>query len=276
MIVNFCPTGMLPRRSDSPYVPLDTSEIVDQVHEACELGITIVHLHAREPNGMPSWRPESYGPIFDGVRRHCPDLVLCASTSGRNVPDFEKRSAVIELRPDMCSLTLSSLNFSGSASVNEPETIRALARKMTAFGVRPELECFDLGMINFGKYLLRKGEIAEPCYWNLIFGNIAGAQSTLSQMGACLAELPDRHFVAFGGIGSAQLVANSVAISTGLGVRVGLEDNLYLDPDRTKLATNLDLLRRIHTLREMNGRSFMTAREFGEHGFYNPQRHPRA
>lgn len=265
-IVNFCPTGMVPTKSQTPHVPISVQEIVEQTHEAYELGITIAHLHARMEDGQPTYKTSVYGPIFEGVRKHCPDLIICGSTSGRNFPEFEKRSEVIDLKPDMCSLTLSSLNFVKTASVNAPEMIKALLAKMIENGVRPELECFDMGMINYGKYLLHHFDLKEPQYWNLIFGNIAGFQPTFSQMGAALQEIPEGHHIGVGGIGAYQLKSNSMAISAGLGVRTGLEDNLWLDAERSKAATNISLLKRIHKLMEINGSTLMRSAELG---FYN-------
>lgn len=153
---------MVPTKAMTPNVPISPVEVIEQVQEAHELGITIAHVHAREKDGTPSWEPRIYQAIFEGVRKHCPGLVICASTSGRNFPEFEKRSAVIELMPDMCSLTLSSLNFAQHPSVNSPDMITGLLEKMNDFGVKPEFECFDLGMINFGKYLIKKGLAKGP------------------------------------------------------------------------------------------------------------------
>ncbi|HSS99060.1 MAG TPA: 3-keto-5-aminohexanoate cleavage protein, partial [Terriglobales bacterium] len=237
--------------------------------EAFEIGITIAHIHAREEDGTPTWRPEIYYEIFQGIRKHCPGLVICGSTSGRNFPEFEKRSAVIELQPDMCSLTLSSLNFVDQASVNSPAMIQQLAAKMAEYGVHPEMECFDLGMINYGHYLIKKGFVSAPVYWNLIFGNIAGAQATAAQMGALLNELRGHDLVACGGIGDSQLRANAIAIALGIGVRVGIEDNIYWDAERTRLASNGDLLKRVHELIAAHGHTPMTAQDFGKRGFYN-------
>ena len=176
-IINFCPTGMIPTKKNTPHIPVSPDEIIEQVHEAYEIGITIVHLHARDDNEVPTYKKSVYQSIFEGVKKHCPELVICGSTSGRNFPEFEKRSAVIELKPDMCSLTLSSLNFVQHASVNAPDMIQSLALKMLDYGVKAELECFDLGMINYGNYLINKGLIKDRTYWNLIFGNIAGMQA---------------------------------------------------------------------------------------------------
>lgn len=271
VVINFCPTGMVPQKDNTPHVPISPEEIIEQTHEAYELGITIAHLHAREEDGIPSYRKSIYQQIFEGVRKHCPELVICGSSSGRNFPEFEKRSEVIELRPDMCSLTLSSLNFLKQASVNAPDMIIQLAEKMNAYGVVPELECFDLGMINYGKYLIRKGILKGPHYWNLLFGNIAGFQPSLSHIGLAVQEIPDSDTIVLAGLGESQLQVNSVAIAMGFGVRVGLEDNIFWDSDRKKLATNLELLARVHDLIRLHGKQFCAPKEFGQRGFYNYQ-----
>ena len=271
IIINFCPTGMMPGKADTPHVPVSPAEIIEQTHEAYEKGITIAHLHARDQNGKPTWNPETYREIFEGVRTHCPGLIICGSTSGRVHAEFEKRSAVIELMPDMCSLTLSSLNFLQHASVNEPDMITRLAEKMKRYGVVPELECFDLGMINYGRYLIRKKIIDKPFYWNLIFGNIAGMQAIISEIGIALQAIPDNHFISIGGLGEYQLKAHGMAVANGLGVRVGLEDNIWWDKKSNIHATNIRLVDRVHTLIELMQYSFMKSEELGNLGFYNQQ-----
>lgn len=269
-IINFCPTGMVPTKSQTPYVPLDPSEIIEELHEAYDIGITIAHIHARDEQGLPTYKKDVYQSILEGIRKHCPDLVICCSTSGRTFSEFEKRSEVIELRPDMCSLTLSSLNFTRQASVNAPDMITRLAEKMKDFGVKPELECFDLGMINYGKFLVAKQTIDPPYYWNLIFGNIAGFQADLLQMGAAVREVGgEDHFISFGGIGNCQLMVNAIAISSGYGVRLGLEDNIWFDRDRKELASNIALLKRVHQLMATHDRELFTSSAFGNKGFYN-------
>lgn len=269
VIVNFCPTGMVPTKKMTPHIPISPNEIIEQTQEAYEIGITIAHLHAREENEEPTWKPEIYQEIFEGVRKYCPDLIICGSTSGRKFPEFEKRSAVIELQPDMCSLTLSSLNFMRQASMNSPDIIVKLAEKMKEYGVVPELECFDLGMINYGKYLIKKNIVEGPYYWNLLFGNIAGFQATYSQIGTALNEIPEDHFVALAGLGSDQLKINSSAIAMGYNVRIGLEDNIWLDSSKTKQITNLELIKRTHNFIEDNQKVFFSPKEFGDLGFYN-------
>ena len=263
---------MVPTKNDTPHVPVSSNEIIEQVHEAYELGITIAHLHAREENQKPAYQKSIYQPIFEGVRKHCPDLVICGSTSGRNFSEFEKRSEVIELKPDMCSLTLSSLNFPKQSSMNALEMIQKLAVKMNEFGVNPELECFDLGMINYGKYLISKEIISGPNYWNLIFGNIAGMQCKSTHFKTAISDIPEGDYAGFGGIGIYQQPTLEWAIDNNIGVRVGLEDNLWLDNQKTKLATNIDLVRKVHEKITLGGKQFLTAKELGNAGFYNKKR----
>ncbi|MGQ0737796.1 MAG: 3-keto-5-aminohexanoate cleavage protein [Bacteroidota bacterium] len=271
-VINFCPTGMVPVKTQNPSLPVTPDEVIEQVHEAYELGITIAHLHARDAEEKPTWKLEVYRDIFEGVRKYCPDLIICGSTSGRSFSEFEKRSAVIELRPDMCSLTLSSLNFSKQASVNSPGMITSLAVKMNEYGVRPELECFDLGMINFGNYLAEKKVIQSPCYWNLIFGNIAGFQAEFSQVGAAVTAIQQNggnNYIAFGGIGPVQITAVSLAIAVGYGVRIGLEDNIWHDRKKSLPASNKELLTQVHLLMQIHNRKLFTSAELGKAGFYN-------
>mgnify|MGYP000959338171 FL=1 len=262
IIVNFTPTGMLPRKRETPHVPISPAEIVRDVHSACRLGISMVHLHAREPGtGAPSCRADIYARIIEGVRALSSDLVICVSLSGRTVRELQRRSEPLELsgsvKPDMGSLTLSSLNFNRQASINEPATIMGLASIMQDRGIAPELEAFDAGMINYARYLAAKGLIAPPYYFNLLFGNIACAQPDLLHAGILLRDLPDGSFYSIAGIGDHQLMMNSVSIAAGGGVRVGLEDNLWLDRGRTRLARNADLLRRVHAIAEANERKWM-------------------
>ncbi len=187
------------------------------------------------------------------------------SLSGRDFTEFEKRAEPLELdgdlKPDMGSLTLSSVNFNKQASVNEPGMIQALALRMKERGVVPELEAFDVGMINYARYLEKKSLISPPYYFNLLLGNIACAQADLLHAGIMIRDLPEGSIWSLAGIGDSQLPMNSVAIAMGGGVRVGLEDAIYFDTRRTRLARNIDLLERIHAIAEDHERSVMAAEE---------------
>jgi uncharacterized protein (DUF849 family) len=140
--------------------------------------------------------------------------------------------------------------------------VQDLAAIMKEKGIVPELEVFDIGMINYSKYLEKKGLIAPPYYFNLLLGNIACAQADLLHTGIMIKDLPQDSLFSLAGIGNDQLTMNSVAIAIGAGVRVGLEDNIWFDSSRTKLASNMDLLERIHTIAKSNGREIMPPQEF--------------
>ncbi len=271
-IINFTPTGTQPTRQNSN-APLSPSEIVEEVHFAFELGITVVHLHARDENFSNTWRVDVYQKIIEGVRKHCPKLPVCVSLTGRHFPEFEKRSAVLELMPDMASLTMSSLNFPKAASINEPEMIIRLIEKMNEFGVVPEIECFDSGMLNYTNYLIKKGILKGPHYINVILGNLYNGQSDLSTVASILVNKPQNSVMCFGGIGKDQLNVNMLGLLYADGVRVGLEDNLYYK-DKI-LATNSELLQRIHRMMFDLDLEVMTSEEFKILGYANKINHSR-
>jgi len=249
LIINLVPTGMIPTKEMNPHLPISVQEIIDDVLECAKLGVSIVHLHARETNGIPTYKKDIYAEIIAGIRKRNPELILCVSTSGRNYPDFGKRSEVLnldgELKPDMASLTLSSLNFSQTASVNSPDTIMNLAKMMKEKGIKPELEVFDLGMVNYAKYLISKGLIDPPFYFNIILGNIASAQAALLHAGLIISELPPESYVALSGIGNSQTAMNGLGVIAADGIRVGLEDNIWYDQNRKIWATNRALVERV-------------------------------
>lgn len=262
LIINFAPTGMIPTKQMTPHVPLSVSEIVDDVHEAFEAGITMVHLHARdEETGEPAYKAGIYQKIIEGIRKFSTELVICVSLSGRTFNEFEKRAEPLQLdgdlKPDMGSLTLSSVNFNKEPVMNSPETIKALAGELKRRGILAELEAFDAGMINYAKYLEKKGLLEPPHYFNLLAGNVACAQADLLHTGIMVRDLPPDSYWSMAGIGDAQLMVNSLAIASGGGVRVGLEDNIWYDRGRTRLARNIDLIRRVHVLAEANERGIM-------------------
>jgi 3-keto-5-aminohexanoate cleavage enzyme len=269
VIVNFAPTGMIPTKKMTPHVPISINEIVEDVHKASEIGISMVHLHARdEMTGEPTYKAENYRKIIEKIRRFSKELVVCVSLSGRNFQEFSHRSEPLQLdgesKPDMGSLTLSSLNFNHIESINSPEMIQSLAAEMKRKGIPPELEAFDTGMINYAKYLERKGLIEQPHYFNLIFGNISCAQADMLHAGLMVKDLPANSYWSFGGVGRAQLPMNSLSLIHGWGVRVGLEDNIWFDRDRTRLASNADLLQRIHVIAASQDRTIMQPRRLRE------------
>jgi 3-keto-5-aminohexanoate cleavage enzyme len=266
-IINFTPTGTQPTRENS-YAPLLPNEIVEVVHEANEIGISTVHLHARDEETLKNtYKKEVYQKIMEGIKKHCPDLLICVSLTGRNFPELEKRSEVLQLYPDMGSLTMSSLNFPSGASINQPETIMGLIQEMDKYGVQPEIECFDTGMLNYANYLISKNILKPPYHINVILGNMYNGQCDFGTLSSIKSNLPANSFTCLGGIGSQQLKTTTYGLLDFDGIRIGLEDNLYYKGKEK--TTNIDLLKRAHRIMGELGMTHYTSNELKEKGYGN-------
>jgi 3-keto-5-aminohexanoate cleavage enzyme len=262
LIVNLAPTGMVPTKEMTPHVPISPDEILEDVGRCRELGASIVHVHARDEDGVPTQLPERFAPIVEGIRKLDPELVVCVTCSGRNSPALEDRAAVLSLngpaKPDTASLTLGSNNFRTQASVNSPEVISGLAERMKEHGIQPELEVFEPGMLGSGRRLAEQGLIDGRPFVNVMLGNPGTAPAEPAMLAAFLSQIPDGWNWSAGGIGRHQLQANALAIASGGHVRVGLEDNIWWDRERTEHATNERLVRRVVQLAELCERPIAT------------------
>jgi 3-keto-5-aminohexanoate cleavage enzyme len=255
-IVNVCLTGTVPSKQMNPYVPMTPEEIAKDVEACIELGASIFHVHARDEEQRPDWRKETYENIFKAIRRVSKDVVICASTTGRRVEEIEKRTACLDAdpRPDMASLTTGSLNFMTEGMLNSPQTILALIQAMHDRGIKPEIEIFDIGMARTAARLIADGTFRPPYYINILLGNIATADASLLDLATILQHLPKEVVWCAAGIGKTQLKANALGILFGSGVRVGLEDNLYINDDKTP-ATNAALVERVVEIGKLLGKT---------------------
>ncbi len=264
LIINAAITGMVPMKSDTPHVPITVDEIVADIKRARDAGASIVHLHARQEDGSADYRAEVYSQILAGARAVAPDVILCVSTSGRVFKTFEQRSEVLDCRnpqPEMASLTLGSMNFPKVASVNDPDMIRSLAQRMAERGIVPEMECFDLGMVEYANYLVERRVLVAPFYCNLLLGSLGTLSATPANLARMVGALPNGTTWAAAGIGRFQFPMNALAIAMGGHVRVGLEDNIWYDDERTRLATNAELITRLVRIAQACGREIATPDE---------------
>lgn len=248
LIINAAITGIVPTKADNPYVPITVQEIIADVRRCRDAGASIVHLHARDENGQATYQKDLYSQILRGVREACPDIILCVSTSGRIFKTFDERSEVLEAlnpAPEMASLTLGSMNFPKVESINSPTMIKSLAQKMLERGIVPEWECFDLGMAEYSHYLVSHDILKPPFYCNLLLGSLGTLSATAFNLSIIVKALPKGVTWAAAGIGRFQFYVNTMAITMGGHVRVGLEDNLWYDEQRTRYATNFDLIERL-------------------------------
>jgi uncharacterized protein (DUF849 family) len=252
LIINAALTGMIPTKSDNPAVPVTPDEIAEDARRCFEAGAAIVHLHARDAEGRPTYRKEVYAEIIQAVRERSPEVIVCVSTSGRTFKTLEERAEVLELegdvKPDLASLTLGSLNFPQQASVTNPQMIHDLAERMNQRGIVPELEVFDFGMADYAKFLLERDVLRRPLVFNLLLGSLGTLSATAVNLATLAASLPEGSTWAGAGIGRFQFFVNSLAIAMGGHVRVGLEDNLWLDARKERPASNRELVERLAQL----------------------------
>jgi uncharacterized protein (DUF849 family) len=258
LIINAALTGMVPMRADSPFVPLTPREIIADARRCVDAGATILHLHARLPDGTPTYRSDIYREIFEGVREACPGVLISGSCSGRLHGEFWQRSQVLDLQPELGSLTLGSLNFVKHPSVNSPEMIQRLALRMLDTGIVPEMEIFDLGMVDYAHYLIQRGLLKPPFYANILLGSLGTLAATPDNLCTVVRALPVGTIWAATGIGRFQFQINCLAIAMGGHVRVGLEDALYFDKDKREYANNAGLIDRIVHVAHAVGRTIAT------------------
>lgn len=265
-IVKLCSTGIVATREQSPHLPLSPEEIIRTALRCAELGVAILHIHARDEDGNPAWQKDYFARIIAGIRQENEEVIISVSTSGRLWSEFEKRADCLSLngglQPDMASLTLGSLNFARGESVNSPETIRRLAETMRERGIKPELDVFEPGMAHTAVRLIEEGVIdSNSPYFSLILGSLGTSPFTPAILTAFHSLLPAGAVWSAGGIGRTQLKANVASLAFGGSVRVGLEDNLYLDKSKGHLATNEQLVERLAGIAAGMGIEFASAAE---------------
>ncbi|MFT3973933.1 MAG: 3-keto-5-aminohexanoate cleavage protein [Amaricoccus sp.] len=252
-------TGSLPRKSMNPAVPITVSEQIESTHEAFEAGASIAHCHVRNDDETPTSSPEKFGRLLEGLRKHCPGLIVQLSTGGRSGAERE-RGGMLSLAPDMASLAVGSNNFPTRVYDNSPDLVDWLASEMLTYGVKPEIEAFDLSHIHQAAAMARDGRIKGPLYVQFVMG-VKNAMPVDRPTFDFYIETVNR--IAPGaqwcaaGIGPNQIVLNEWCIAAGGHCRTGLEDNLRIS--KTELAaSNAALVRKTVELCEKHQRPVAT------------------
>ncbi len=261
-IISVAITGSVPRKENNPAVPISVAEQIESTHEAYEAGAALVHVHVRDEEQRPSSDPERFAAFQEGIRKHCPDIIVQFSTGGRG-REPAQRGAMLHLKPDMASLATGSVNFPTIVYENPPAFVRDLAATMLRYGVKPEIEVFDLAMLYSAAELANEGLIERPLHVQFVFG-IKNALPPLRQiLDFELSELkrlmPDATWTA-AGIGRAQLEVTRWCLELAGHCRTGMEDNLRQDRDR-RTAGNAELVRRVAHLCAEYDRPVATAAE---------------
>lgn len=238
-------TGSLPGKANNPAVPITIEEQIESTQAAFEAGASIAHCHVRDDEGAPTSDPARFARLVEGLRKHCPGMIIQLSTGGRSGAGSE-RGGMLSLRPDMASLAVGSNNFPTRVYENPPDLVDWLAAEMLKYDVKPEIEAFDLSHIHQAVALTRDGRLKAPLYIQFVMG-IKNAmpvdKPTFDFYIETVERLaPDAKWCA-AGIGPNQIVVNEWCIAAGGHARTGLEDNVRLD--KTRLApSNAALVQR--------------------------------
>lgn len=230
VIITAAVTGSRPTKEMNPAVPYTPQDIAQSAIECYRAGAAIAHIHVRDPQtGEPAFKIELFREVTDRIRDEC-DMLLNLTTSGLHLsgPDLiEKRLQPVTLRPEICSFDVGSINFPHAVFMNPPEWGRAAAQRMREYGVKPEIEVFDVGHIRQAVDLIEEGLIDDPPYFQLCMGVRWGIEATPENLIFMKSKLPPNARWSLLGVGRAQLSMIALGILLSGSIRVGLEDNIY-------------------------------------------------
>jgi 3-keto-5-aminohexanoate cleavage enzyme len=228
-IITVAITGSVPRKKDTPAIPVTPPEQVESACEAYAAGATVVHVHVRDDEENPSSDPARYAAVQEGIRRRCPEMIVQFSTGGRGRRHEERKLSLVH-RPDMASLATGSVNFATMIYENPPDVIDDLARTMLDLGIKPEIEVFDLAMVYNAADLADRGLLRRPAHVQFVLGIKNALPASEPILDVLVSELrrvmPDATWSALG-TGRYQLEVNRWTLARGGHPRTGLEDNIY-------------------------------------------------
>ena len=258
-------TGSLPTKADNPAVPISLQEQIESTQSAFEAGATIAHCHVRNQDQTPSSDPEKFSALLEGLKEHCPGMVIQFSTGGRSGAGTE-RGRMLPLAPDMASLSVGSNNFPTRVYENPPDLVNWLASEMKRYRVTPEVEAFDLSHILTAIRMHGQNELYGKLYVQFVMGvkNAMPADKEVFNLYVKIMNerAPKAEWCA-AGIGANQIIVNEWAIAAGGHTRSGLEDNVRLDKN-TLAPSNAALIQRASEICEKYERPVATWRQTRE------------
>ena len=261
-IITVALCGSVPRKEHNPAVPITANEQIESAHEAFEAGATIAHIHARNPDQSSSSDPQFFKDVQDGLKKHCPGMIVQFSTGGRG-RKMEERGSMLHFKPEMASLSTGSVNFPTIVYQNPPELIDHLAREMQTHNIKPEIEIFDFHMLYNAQKLVEQGLVKPNAHVQFVFGikNALPAKRKLLEF--YISELneilPEATWTA-AGIGKTQIEVNQWCLELGGHCRTGLEDNIRLDA-QTLAPSNAALVKRVADMCTQHDRHPASAEE---------------
>ncbi|TMG30607.1 MAG: 3-keto-5-aminohexanoate cleavage protein [Chloroflexi bacterium] len=270
VVITAALTGVLATREQCPAIPYTPVEIAEEAKRAAEAGASIVHIHARNPEGGPEWRVETFAEILSEVRART-DVIVNFSTGAIGIPPEQRIAHIRDLRPEIGALNMGSMNYAIYSAkkkafyhdhvfANPFKDIQFFLEAMNSAGVRPELECFDTGHIANTAPLIDMGVLKPPYQFSLIMGVLGGIPGTTRHLTNQVDTLPPESHWQVIGIGLNQWALVAAAITMGGNARVGLEDNFYVEEGKMA-KSNGELVQKAARLVHDLGRDVATVDE---------------
>ncbi|MBI4412135.1 MAG: 3-keto-5-aminohexanoate cleavage protein [Deltaproteobacteria bacterium] len=270
VIITVAPTGLAANRAQCPAIPYTPDEIAEEAYRSWQAGASVVHIHAREDDGVPTQRIEVYKAIKDKIQAKC-DIVINFSTGTVGVPKEERIRHITELKPELGALNMGSMNYAKYSPKrkefifdfvfeNKFETIGFFLRHMVESGVKPELECFDTGHVNNAVPFVDMGILKSPIQYSFIMGVLGGIAATPKNLAHQASQIDKSSTWEVIGISSDQWPMVQAALELGGNVRVGLEDNFYLEPG-VMVKSNAELVEKAVKMTRATGREVATPAE---------------
>lgn len=258
LIITAALVGAEVTKKDTPHLPTTPEEIGEAAEAVFRAGASIVHIHVRDENGEPSQDKELYRLAIEEIEKRC-DVIVQVSTGGAVGMSAEERLQPLSLRPEMATFTTGTVNFGKDVFMNTPEQLTVFAEEFERFGVRPEFEIFDVGMIANALHLVKKGFFTGHLHFDFVMGVPGAIPATAENLLHLIRQLPEEATWTVAGVGKSQLPMATLGILLGGHVRVGLEDNIYYR--KGELATNQQLVERVVRVSKELGREIATPDE---------------
>ncbi|MGA9521746.1 MAG: 3-keto-5-aminohexanoate cleavage protein [Myxococcaceae bacterium] len=231
MVITAALVGAEVTRKDTPYLPISAEEIGIEAAKCREAGAAMVHIHVRNPDGTPSQDTELFRAAIREIRKRC-DIIVQTSTGGAVGMSVDERCGPLNLtgedRPDMATLSTGTVNFGEDVFWNPRPLVRDIARRIRDLGIRPEIECFDAGMIDEARYLAKEGLIELPAHFDFVLGVPGALAARPEALDFMIASIPEGSTWTCAAVGRHQLPFVDLSADRGGNARVGLEDNIYL------------------------------------------------
>ncbi len=259
LVITAALTGAEVTREQQPALPITPDEIAVAAEACHQAGASIVHVHARRPDGTPTQDKAVYAEIIEKVRARC-DIIVQVSTGGAVGMTAAERMQPLELKPEMATLSMGSVNFGSDVFMNLPTDMEIFVRAMQAHGVKPEFEIFDSGMLTALQRWLKKGIVSGPVHCDFVLGVPGAMAGTAESLMFLRSQLPPDATWTAAGIGSAQLPLGVLAITLGGHVRTGFEDNVYYRKGELA-SSNAQLVARLVRISHELGRAVATPAE---------------